>query len=447
MNSLCIKNGNIVTSQGIIEEACLFIKNGKIIGISKDDKLLQSEEIINANSKLVLPGAIDIHPHIDDPAFFQNRENFETGTKSAIVGGITSMVEMPTWNPLLEESVIKDKIERGGKTSFIDFKLHAGNVKNVLTKILVKNLKEIGITSYKVFTCDPYLCTDYAIYRNLELYGNEVTFMFHAENNDILKGIKEEIDKKGLKSAKFHHLSRPPIAEVEAVNRIILMVKTTNSKAHFVHISVKDSVDLIKKAKENGTRISVETCPHYLYFTIKDMEKLGPYLKVNPPVRSNEDRMALIKYLNEGIIDIVASDHYPTFRDEREKGWENVDEVRAGLPGIATLYQSMINLMLEGIISPIILVKTLSENPARLFGLYPLKGGIRIGADADIVIVNQKGTVKVTPERFKIHSGWTPFEGFIFKGAIERVILRGKTIVEDYELKVEKPMGHYLKVH
>ena len=216
------------------------------------------------------------------------------------------------------------------------------------------------------------------------------------------------------------------------------MAEKTGANIHFVHISLGASVDLICDAKKRGVRVSVETCPHYVYFTEKDMEKLGPYLKVNPPVRSEEDKKALIRHLNQGDIDIVSSDHYPTFRDEREKGWEDMDKVRSGLPGIGTLYQSMINLMLKGVIKPEILVRALSINPAARFGLSHRKGGIAVGKDADLIIVDPKREVKVTPEKFQIYSGWTPFEGFIFKGAIERVILRGDIVVEDYEIKARK---------
>jgi len=440
MGIVCIKNGNIVTSSGIIENGSILILNDKIAAITKGEIPVKADYTIDASSKLMLPGAIDVHPHIDDPKFFEGREDFETGTRSAIVGGVTSMVEMPTWNPILDKSTIQEKIERGKKMSYIDFKLHAGNVREILKDSAVDELKRLGIISYKTFTCDPYLCTDYVIYQNFRKYADAgIIFMFHAENNEILKGVKSEFDSKNLKSARYHHLTRPPIAEIEAVNRILLLAENSGAQIYFVHISLGDSVRLIENAKRRNVRVRVETCPHYIYFTDKDMERLGPYLKVNPPIRSENDKNALIRYLNAEVIDVIASDHYPTFKNERELGWEDMDKVRSGLPGIGTLYQSIINLMLNNILRPEVVVKTLSENPAKIFGIFDRKGGIAVGKEADIVILDPKKEVKVNPERFLIHSGWTPFDGMIFKGYIERVLLRGEVVVEDYEIKAKIP--------
>lgn len=440
MSLLYVKNGNIITSYGLIEGGSILISDEKIVAIVKGEIPVQADKVIDADSKLILPGAIDVHPHIDDPSFFEGREDFETGTRSAIVGGVTSMVEMPTWNPVLEKSVIENKIDRGKRMSYIDFKLHAGNVREILDESVVSELKKLGVMSYKTFTCDPYLCTDYVIHENFRKYADSgIIFMFHAENNEILNGVKREFDGKKMKSARYHHLTRPSIAEVEAVNRVLLLAEKTNAQIYFVHISLGESVRLINEAKTRNVRVKLETCPHYLYFTDKDMEKLGPYLKVNPPVRTEDDRKALINYLNAGVVDIIASDHYPTFKNEREPGWEDMDRVRSGLPGIGTLYQSIINLMLNNILKPEIVVKVLSENPAEIFKISNRKGGIAVGKDADLVILDPKREVRVTSEKFLIHSGWTPFDGRVFKGYIEKVILRGEVVVEDYEIKARKP--------
>lgn len=440
MNLLQIKNGNILTSYGLIEGGSILISDEKIVAIAKGDISVQADKVIDASSKLILPGAIDVHPHIDDPSFFEGREDFESGTRSAIVGGVTSMVEMPTWNPVLEKTVIENKINRGRRMSYIDFKLHGGNVREILDGAVVNELKRLGVMSYKTFTCDPYLCTDYVIHENFRKYADSgIIFMFHAENNEILNGVKREFNGKNIKSARYHHLTRPPIAELEAVNRVLLLAEKTNAQIYFVHISLGESARLIKEAKMRNVKVRLETCPHYLYFVDRDMERLGPYLKVNPPVRTEDDRNALINYLNTGVIDIIASDHYPTFKDEREPGWEDMDRVRSGLPGIGTLYQSIINLMLNNIIRPEVVVKVLSENPAEIFRVSDRKGGIAVGKDADLVILDPRREVRVTPEKFLIHSGWTPFDGRVFKGYIEKVILRGEVIVEDYEIKAKKP--------
>ena len=144
---VCIKNGNIVTSLGIIENGSILISNDKIAAIAKGEIPIKADYTIDASSKLILPGAIDVHPHMDDPKFFEGREDFETGTRSAIVGGVTSMVEMPTWNPVLDKSTIQGKIERGKKMSYIDFKLHAGNVREILRESVVDELRRLGIIS------------------------------------------------------------------------------------------------------------------------------------------------------------------------------------------------------------------------------------------------------------------------------------------------------------
>jgi dihydropyrimidinase/dihydroorotase len=190
MRLVYIKNGNIVTSSAVIENGSLLISDDKIAAIAKGEIPVKADYVIDASSKLILPGAIDVHAHIDDPKFLEGREDFESGTRSAIIGGVTSMVEMPTWNPVLEKSIIEEKIERGKKMSYIDFKLHAGNVREILKEFVINELKKLGVISYKTFTCDPYLCTDYVIYENLRKHTKAgIRFMFHAENNEILKGV------------------------------------------------------------------------------------------------------------------------------------------------------------------------------------------------------------------------------------------------------------------
>jgi len=444
---LILKNCKIIVNDSLIDDVTIGVSEGKIVYIGKKSITVgKCDKQLDAQGNLVLPGAIDAHPHIEDPKFFQGREDFYTASKSALMGGVTSVIEMPTWNPVITLEQIKEKIKLGEEKSFIDFGLHAGNVRDILSDEHLQKLLELGVISFKTFTCKPYFCNDYVIVANLRKFAKYgMIAMFHAENDYIIDGTEKEYKAKKLSTPEIHVKVRPKLAEIEAISRLMTFAKYTGAHVHIVHMSTGEGVEIIKRAKEEGLNVTVETCPHYLYFTEEDMKKLGPYLKVNPPVRSKNDLEKLWLGLREGVIDIVTSDHYPTFKHEREVGWTNIWEVRSGLPGIATMYPLMIHAALTGRISFRKLINLLAENVAKIFGLYPRKGWIGVGADADLVVVNPNKETKITAEKFLIHSGWTPFEGFTVKGRIEYVVCKGEVAVEQEEFKLTKPKGKYIK--
>ncbi len=440
---IVIRNGKLFLPKGIADGE-LSIDGGSIHKIALSG-LPRGDREINARGKLIIPGVIDAHVHLYDKNFL-SRGDFKSGSQAAAAGGVTTVVVMPLDSPVISKSSIKDVIDHGCKNSIIDFALHAGNM-TVETIKQVQDISSLGIKSYKVFTCDPYLMP----YHNIrELMNsvksvNGVTFV-HAEDNDILREKGERVLKDKRKDLLAHTDSRPNQAEKKAVERIIELANASECRVHLAHITTKEGCKLVKMAKKNGTLVSAETCPHFLIFTRKDIERLGPYLKINPPLKTNMDRATLWKSLAAGIIDIVATDHAPGLREEKEAGWTDIWRAPSGVPGVETLLTLMLS---EGVgkrrISMNRMVNTLCTKAAKLFGLYPRKGVIQEGSDADLVMLDLKKEGIISAEKLHYKVGWSPYEGMRVRGMPTMTIVRGSTVVEDGKIFVEAGHGKFLK--
>lgn len=430
---------------GEIVEAGLAIDEEKIVGISKGPHLPRADKRIRLGGRIVMAGGIDVHPHIFDPEFLGDREDFESATLAAAMGGITSVVEMPTWTPCLSKERMEFKLGEAKKKSYIDFGFHSGNVKALDDLEGIDELISMGICSFKAFTCAPYLADDFTLLSLLKKLRNRGILLLHSENESIVKNETERLKRQGRKDPAAHHESRPNIAEEEAISRISIFANRTNSKIHIAHMSTAWGKEVVEERKRRGIDVSAETCPHYLVYTKKDVERLGPYLKMNPPIRDAEDREALWRGLKDGTVDMVASDHYPTFKEQREKGWDDIWEVPAGLPGMETMLVILISEGLnKGRLGLADISRVISQNPAKRFGLYPRKGAIKIGADADLVAVEVKKEWKIKSDILHQRSDWTPFEGLKVKGSVEMTMVRGQVVAMEGELHGKPGLGEFL---
>jgi len=441
---LVLKNCRLVLKEGVFE-AGVAIDRGKIVSIASIDHLPRGDVEVDLNGRYVLPGAIDVHVHAYDPKHFGPREDFRSISLAASAGGVTTIIEMPTDTPYITADALREKIEAGERWSRIDFSLHAGNIRS-LEGFDPNSLIDLGVNSFKLFLCKPYMIDDRDILRLMEMVKGRGLCMFHAENGFLVDLYTERLKSMDRRDPMAYHESRPRLAEVEGIGRVIAYSRATGCGIHIVHLTTMEGLKLIEEAKSCGVDISCETCPHYLIFTRDDVERLGPYLKMTPPLRLREDLEALWLGLRRGLIDIVATDHYSTFKEDREPGWSDIWPIRSGLPGIETLLPLMLS---EGVnrgrITLMDLARLLSENPARRFGLYPKKGVIAIGSDADLTVIDLNREWVIKADELHQRSGWTPYEGYMCRGRIYMTILRGEIIYRDGEVLGREGYGEYVK--
>lgn len=437
--------GAKVFYNGILFDGGVAVSNGKIVQIGSDTSLPKGDTEIKADGTLLLPGFMDVHIHIYDPDDLGDRDSFDTGTLAAAHGGVTTIIEMPTTTPVVTVNAVKEKIKAGEELSYIDFSLHAGMIERPEDLRDIGELVKLGIASFKAFTAPPFKAEDYTILKLMEKTKSKAVVVVHAENDSIISRYVEAAKKDGRKDPVAHHGFRPWVAEVEAVWRVIVLAGFTGAALHVAHLTTAGGVKAVRYGKSKGFNVTVETCPQYLVLTIKDVDRLGPYAKVNPPLRGSNDVEALWRGLKDGTIDMVATDHYPTFKRQREEGWEDIWKIPSGLPGVETLVPLVYGFgVSRGIIDLNRFVEVLALNPARRFGLYPKKGVIAPGSDADIVLFNPKEEWTIKADLLHHKSDWTPFEGLRVKGRVKTTISRGKVIVKDGETTGSSGWGSFI---
>ncbi len=439
MVDLLIKGGMILTSHGL-SRASIAVENGIIVSVCKEYSAPKADKVLHVEGKVILPGVIDAHAHIHDEKL-RHKEDFETGSKAASAGGVTTFIDMPLASPVDSKERIIEKIKTGERLSYVDFSLHAG----MMNRRNMENIPEIiseGVKSFKVFTCSPYGVSDETILDILERAKESRSIVnFHAENDGIIKYRLKTMRRQKRKDPLAHNEARPNEAEQEAVTRVTLLAKLVRENIHISHISTEQALKSIRAAKNEGVKVTVETCPHYLFFTKEDVKRLGPYLKVNPPLRSKEDTVAMWSGLKNGNIDILTSEHAPGTREEKEVGWTNIWDAWSGVPSVETMLPLLLS---EGVnkkkLSLSEVRRVLCEKPARVFGLYGRKGDIAPGFDADFVVVDLKLRKKVSIEKLHYKVGQSPYEGSTFTGWPITTLVRGD-LVYDEESVIGKP-GH-----
>ena len=442
MVNTVIKNGKIVTPHGI-HEGGIAIDDGKIVAIAKSPSLPKAEKTIDAGGNFILPGVIDTHAHVYDPDYTY-REDFTTGTMAAAAGGVTTIIDMPLKKPVLAK-LIKEKIKIAGKDSLIDFSFHSGMISEENMHEISEVVK-LGVKSFKVFTCAPFKVEDETLTQIMKsvLNYNGVVYV-HAEKDDIVSQRTNKLKEEGRKDPMAYIESRPAAAEYEAINKVTMFAKQVDAQVHIAHLTTKRGVEVLERAKAGGQKVTAETCPHYLIFTKNDIRRLGPYLKVTPPLRSKDDALFLWRGLRLGIVDTVATDHAPGTKEEKEVGWKDIWEAWAGVPGVETLLPLMISEGVnKGLISLQDLCRILCERPAKIFNLYPRKGALRLGSDADIVIIDVKKETVINADKLHYKVGWTPYEGMKLKGYPVLTIVRGETIVSQGEIVGHPGYGTFI---
>jgi allantoinase len=443
--SILISNARILR-EGKLIRANILVADGTIKSLT-EKKRSNADEMVDARGRLVIPGLVDGHAHLYDPAFTY-REDFTSGTAAAAAGGVTTVVDMVLTTPVDSPDRVRVKIDAGRRSSLIDFSLHAGmmNLNNLRN---IPAIAELGVRSFKTFTCNPYYADDHTLMSLMrETSMNHSILDVHAEDEAVANENLQRLQAAGRKDPMAHAEWKPNLAEELAVKKLIQFARGIGARVHISHLSTREGVEAIRKAKRGGVKITAETCPHYLTFTWKDMKKQGPYLKMNPSLKGPKDVDALWRGLRDGAVDIVTSEHAPGTRAEKEPGWKDIWKAWGGVPAIETMLPTLLS---EGVNKHRITLSTLQrvccENPARIFGFYARKGVIQEGADADLVIVDLKLRRKVKAVDLHQKVDWTPYEGRMLKGWPVMTMRRGEILFEDNKVLSKPGTAEFLPMN
>jgi len=447
-----IKNGLIVRHDGSFE-GDLAIKGEKIAGLGLPGSIKTAEQIIDAKGKLILPGAIDSHVHFNEPGR-QEWEGFETGSKSAAAGGVTTVIDMPLNSSpcTIDRTALEQKIEIGEKKSIVDFGLWGGATPDNLDTL--EELNNGGVSGFKAFLSYSGIeefknIDDGQLVDALQRIGNMHNVLgLHAENDRIISHLTGCLQRSGRIDRHAFLESRPPFSEQEAVNRIVFLAKNCSPGAslHILHNTLSQNLKKIYRAKGSGLKITVETCPHYLTLTDEDFVKLGPVAKCAPPLRSAQELEALWQGVKDGLVDVIGSDHSPCTIDKKEKGIDNIWQAWGGINGVQTMLALIFS---EGVIKrklPVSsMIRMMAYNPARLFGLYPKKGVLQPGSDADIVLLDPAKKWVLTKDDLFYKNKMSPFIGKAITGSVEMTLLRGRIIFEKGEIRAPAGLAKFLR--
>jgi len=438
MFDLALTNCRAFIKDSLIETN-IFISNEKIALISKKD--FNAAEKINCKNLIVLPGLIDAHVHLREPGFTE-KEDFVSGSKAALAAGITSVIDMPNnKEPIISFKLLKEKFSLAEKKMLVNFALNFGAANNNL-KEAEKALKEEGVPGIKIFlgqsTGAMIVEENLKDFFDLSAKTNKTLFL-HAEDEKTIKENEEKARKQQLSNPIIHSLIRTVEAEEIAVRKALELQAETNAKIHFCHISSKNALNLILKAKTE--KITFETAPHYLFLTEKALDKQGNFCKVNPSIKSKQHQLALWKALKENKIDLIASDHAPHLIEEKNKDYWNAP---SGMPGLETISLLLLNAVNKKLLTLNQFVSLLSFNPAKIFN-FKNKGLIAENFDADLTLIDLKKEIKIKNELLFTKCKWSAFNGLKLKGAIIKTIVNGTLKFDEGNILNEKIKGKRLK--
>lgn len=436
-NVTVIEGGTIVTETGQVR-ADVVITEDRITAILSDAGGLPSDdriERIDARGLLVLPGGIDGHTHFREPDP-QLVEGFAAGGAGAAAGGITTVVEMPQANPTtITGEQFQAKRDLVGQTAIVDMALWGGSVGQDPAEL--RAMAAAGAAAFKSFmaTSSPSFprITDAQLLAAMEVIADlGVPYGLHAEHDELLQAGLARMKAAGRTDALAHAESRPAIVETLAVNTALYLGEQTGCWVHIVHVASPEALRLISEARARGVRVTCETCPQYLALNTEDLIRLKGFGRCAPAIRDQSEVDAIWEYVLDETIDLVCSDHVGLTAASKEKGEEDIFEVPAGLPGVQTLlpvfFDEAVNKRGMDLAQ---FVRQISTNPAQIFGLYPRKGTIQIGADADLVLFDPRQSWQVRDEDILHRQKWTPFAGKTITGRVARTIRRGETIYDD----------------
>jgi dihydropyrimidinase len=453
MMDLLVKNGRVVFPDRILETD-IGIDDERIVSLGSRASLANGEEEIDAKGRLVFPGGIDPHIHIGTQFMgAEAKDDFFKATKAASWGGTTTIIDFatPKGGDSPVEAASKKKDQASGEV-VIDYSLHP-TITDVNPESLeeMKELIKEGMPSFKVYLVyrkEGIMVDDGGLIKVMEEAKKQGGLVgCHAENVYMIERLREEALNREDRSAIFHALTRPPVTEAEAVHKAIYLSKYFGIPYYNFHLSIREGVEMFREARGENLPVFAETCTHYLVRNQDDlMGERGINYICTPPLRTEEHREALWKGLEEGVISLVSSDHCGFTQEMKRRGEGSFDQVPNGLPG----HEFRIPILFsEGVLGNRINLRRFSEiistNAAKIFGLYPKKGVIALGSDADLTILDPSIEKTINVEDSLYGMDWYPYEGMKIKGWPTVTISKGKIIWRDGEFHGEKGDGSFIK--
>jgi dihydropyrimidinase len=458
MASLLITNGRIVTASDDYE-ADVYCEDGIIAAIGRNlpSHRFTADRTIDARGQYVIPGGLDVHTHLNMPfGGTTSADDFESGTIAAAFGGTTSLIDFAIqYRGQTMRHALDDWMKRADGKAVIDYGFHM-----IVTELEDAGLSEMdrlvrdeGVTSFKLFMAYPgvFMVDDQTIFRALRRTGdNGGLVCMHAENGGVIDELVKEALRKGQTAPKYHALTRPSRAEGEATGRAIALAEMARVPIYIVHLSAADALEKVKEARDAGLPAYAETCPQYLFLSYDNYEEPGfdgaKYV-MSPPLREKWHQDVLWKGLQKNDLQVISTDHCPfCMAEQKELGRNDFSKIPNGAPGIET----RLTLVHDGgvrnnRISMNRFVELCSTTPARMFGLFPRKGTIAVGSDADVVVFDpdRKATLGVKTLHMKVD--YNPYEGRIVQGAPSTVIVNGNVVIDGDRFVGKKGAGRFLR--
>ncbi len=447
---MLIRGATVVTADGE-RNADVLIRDGKVAEVREG--IAGDADVIDATGLLALPGVVDPHTHLLlDTGTARTADDFESGSRSAAAGGVTTFLDFaPQLAGQRFAQALQSRLELIEGRSHIDYAIHL-NIAHLPPgwERDLAGLVEAGVTSAKIYTTyrdTIFYADDWTWYRLMERSG-EAGFLVevHAENDAIVEGMSQQLVNEGKRSLKYHALARPGVAEAEAVGRGLLFSRATGSPVYFVHLSTPLAVDLISDARRNGVQAIAETCPHYLVLDDSryDQPDAARYV-MTPPLRDRESQAQLWERLSRGAIQSIGSDHCG-FSLAQRAGVNDFREISPGIPGVET---SLLLMHSFGVVAQRLtrsdMVRLLSTNPAKIFGLWPQKGDLQPGSDADLVLFDPRPRRVLSASELHSRAGFSPYEGLTVTGKVQTTICRGQVIYRDGAILGDRGFGRLVK--
>ncbi|MGD8244079.1 MAG: dihydropyrimidinase [Anaerolineae bacterium] len=447
--TLLIRGGTLVTAQGLLD-ADLLAQGERIKALGRGLPELHDTQIVDAAGCYVLPGVIDGHTHIQlDTGVYQTPDDWLIGTRAAACGGVTTVVDFATQFPGQTPHQAANARLAEAERATIDYALHMmvtdlppGQEEDLVA------LVDLGITSVKLYTTyrPNYYADDATILRLFKACASlGLLPLVHCENDDLVTAQTEALVQRGRTGWRYHGCSRPAVAEHEAVQRVLFLAEVAESPVHICHCSSPDSVALVAEARDNGQLATCETCPQYLLLDNLVYEGSGPWRFIlQPPLRDPVDLDWLRALVEGGMVDSIVTDHCD-YTKAQKLAQDDFTQTPGGLPGLETLLPLMFTYgIAAGRLTLPHLVQLLSAAPARIWGLWPRKGTLQPGSDADIVVYDPAPEGVVSVEELHHAAGYTPYEGMPVQGRVKATISRGEVVYRQGRFGGREGRGRFL---
>ena len=434
---LIIRGGKVVSADCVID-ASVAIDDGHIVAVGSETTMPPARETLDARGLHVLPGAIDVHVHFRDPGY-PHKEDWQTGTAAAAFGGVTTVFDMPnTIPPTGTAAALADKHRLAGASAHVDFGLYGLLGEDTIEH--VPSLIEGGVIGFKLYMGNtfgkipsPSTGAMLEAFEAVARTGKRVSL--HAETNSIMERRETRMRDAGRLDPLAHLAARPAVVAVEAVSRAAILAEWTGARIHILHISSAEELRPLREAKARGVDITGETCPQYLFLSTADYARLGGIIRVNPPVREARNQAPLWGALADGTIDMIATDHAPHAPEEKTRN--DIWTVDCGFPGVETQMPLMLTEVSAGRMSISDYVRWSAANPAKIWGLYPRKGVVQAGSQADLTLVDLGREWVIDDALLHSRSKVTPWNGRCVRGLPIHTLVRGRFVMRERALVTE----------